>query len=62
MVNGLVTYVGCRALYAVTPTFLVAVTIRDMREMFGRRDALIEPAKGNGERWVSLDNLNDITK
>lgn len=34
------------------------VAIVDVRNVYGRYDALITPVDGSGEAWVSLDALN----
>jgi hypothetical protein len=39
--------------------FTVPVRILDLRECWGRRDALVSPVNGTGEQWVSCDRLRD---
>lgn len=36
--------------------FLVEVTVKDARQMYGRTDLLITPVSGSGEQWVSAES------
>jgi hypothetical protein len=35
----------------------VRVTVHDVRQVFGRRDYLVEPVAGRGRAWVSSDRV-----
>lgn len=35
------------------------VIIADVRQVFGRVDALVSPVQGQGYEWVSLDRLTN---
>ena len=35
----------------------VRVTVYDVRQVFGRRDYLVEPVAGRGRAWVSADRV-----
>jgi len=35
----------------------IRVTVHDVRQVFGRRDYLVEPVAGRGRAWVSSDRV-----
>lgn len=41
---------------------LVQVKVLEVRQAFGRVDYLITPIAGSLERWVSQNNLKNLTK
>ena len=54
---GLVGRSGLLDLTSDRVALSVAVVIHDAREVFGRRDVLIEPVAGRGRAWVALDRV-----
>jgi hypothetical protein len=53
----LVGRVGLLDLTSDRVAISVRVTIHDAREVFGRRDVLVEPVEGRGRAWVALDRV-----
>lgn len=37
--------------------YTVNVTVKDVKEAFGRTDLLLVPVSGSGEKWVSMDTV-----
>jgi hypothetical protein len=49
------------AMLAIHP-LSVPVTIKDVKEAFGRTDCLVVPIGGAGQQWVSFERLTLQTK
>ncbi len=52
---------GARAFYCINK-LVVNVTIQDVRQAWGRTDALIVPCDGSGSVWVDIGSLKMLDK
>ena len=49
--------IGSAGTIPVTAKMRCAVIIRNVREVFGRTDYLVEPLQGEGQDWISSERF-----
>ena len=55
-IKELMKFIGAEVPWEI-PGLTVTVIVKDVRSAYGRLEALIEPLRGKGEKWVNISAL-----